>query len=158
MATFTDTTGREWVIVLDVNGLRRVRKRLDLNLLALIVGEAVDRLADDPVLLVDTLYVLCETQAEREGVSDEAFGAAIRGDVLDAAVAAFLEALTDFYPSRKRAILRQLIRKGGEAEERILAATETMLATGEIDQILHDALSPTPSTGSPVSSASIPVP
>jgi len=158
MATFTDTAEREWVIDIDVNALRRVRKRLDLNLMDLIAGETLDRLADDPVLLVDTLYVLCEEQAEREGVSEVEFGKAVRGDVIDAAVTAFLEALTDFYPSRKRTILRQMIAKGGEAEGRILAQAEEMLASGKIDRILADSLSPKPSPDSPASSESTPAP
>jgi len=158
MATFADTAGREWVIDIDVNALRRVRKRLDLKLMDVIGGETLDRLADDPVLLVDMLYVLCQEQAERDGVSDEEFGRALRGDVLDAAVGAFLEALTDFCPSRKRDLLRRLIAKGGEAESRILAKAEAMLASGKIDQLVNESLSPRPSPDSPASSELTPAP
>jgi len=155
MATFADAAGREWVVDIDVAALRRVRKRLDLNLMDAIGGETLGRLADDPVLLVDVLYVLCQEQAERDGISDEAFGRAMRGDALDAAAGAFLEALADFCPSRKAALLRKLVAKGEEAQETILARAETMLASGEIDRMLNSP-SPRPSTGSPDSAASTP--
>jgi len=158
MATFTDADGRQWVIDIDVNALRQVQKRLDLKLMDVLGGETLDRLADDPVLLVDVLYVLCEAQAAREGVTDEAFGRGLRGDALDAAVVAFLEALTDFCPSRKRTLLRRLIAKGREAEDRLLTRAETMLASGKIDRLLDASRSPTPSTASPDSSASTPDP
>lgn len=158
MAKFADAAGREWVVDVDVNALRRVRKRLDVNLMDAIGGETLERLAEDPVLLVDVLYVLCQQQAERDGVSDEAFGAGLRGDALDAAARAFLEALADFCPSRKARLLRRLVTKGGEVEERILARAEEMLASGEIDRVLSDSLSPRPSTASPDSSASTPAP
>jgi len=158
MATFTDADGREWVIDIDVNALRRVKKRLDLKLMDVIGGETLDRLADDPVLLVDMLYVLCEEQAQRDGVSDAEFGRAMRGDALDAAVSAFLEALADFCPSRKGTILRRLIATGKGAEDRILATAEEMLTSGEVDRLLSGSLSPTPSPDSPDSSASTPAP
>ncbi|MFO7971921.1 MAG: hypothetical protein R6U40_09240, partial [Desulfobacterales bacterium] len=118
----------------------------------------LERLADDPVLLVDVLYVLCEEQAQRDGVSDEDFGRGLRGDALDAAARAFLEALADFCPSRKARLIRGLVEKGGKAEEAILARAEKMLASGEIDRILTGSPSPKPSTGSPDSSASTPAP
>lgn len=153
MATFTDTESREWVVDIDVAALRRVRKRLDLNLMDAIGGPTLERLADDPVLLVDVLYCLCEDQAERDGVSDEDFGRGLRGDALDDAARAFLEALADFCPSRKARLIRGLVAKSGKAEEAILARAETMLASGEIDSLLAK-----PSTDSPDSAASTPAP
>jgi len=157
MATFTDAAGREWVVDIDVDALRRVRKRLDLNLMDAIGGPTLERLADDPVLLVDVLYVLCEDQADRDGVSDEEFGRAMRGDALDAAARAFLEALADFCPKRKARLIRGLVERGGKAEEAILSKAEAMLASGEIERILTSP-SPKPSTASPDSAASTPAP
>jgi len=156
MACFTDSEGRQWGLRVDVSALRRVKSRLGINLVDVVGGETLSRLANDPVLLVDVLFVLVEPQAQSRGVDAEAFGAAITGDVLDEATAALLEALADFFPSRKAAVLRRLIAASRRHEETILAEAERMLASGEVDDLIRRAISGKPSTNSPDSSASIP--
>ncbi len=158
MATFTDAENRDWVLSIDVNALRRVRKRCDVKLMDTLGGETLGRLAEDPVLLVDVLYVLVEPEARERDVSPEAFGRALVGDALDAAVEALLEALADFCPSRRGNLLRQCIERGKRQEDRILARAEAMMASGEIDRLMAESLNPSgdSSTNSPDSPASTP--
>jgi len=122
MKTFTDSQGRTWNVVLNVGALRRVRDLLKVDLLDVARGDLLERLADDPVLLVDVLYVLCKTDAEAQGVSDEDFGRAMVGGVLDEAGSALMQELLGFFPSAQRArALGKLMR--------MLDAREAELAT-----------------------------
>lgn len=118
MRTFHDTAGRSWNLALNVYAVKKVRDLLGLDLLDLggsdKPGEGLlYRLIADPVLLVDVLYVVCKGQADQvlgKDVTDEQFGQAMAGDVIDAATKAFLEELADFTPSpRDRARARKVI-------------------------------------------------
>ena len=138
MASFDDNAGRSWTLRIDVSAIRRVREALDVDLLDLAGGPLLERVAGDPVLLVDILYVLCSAQADEQSVDAEAFGAAMAGDAIDRATGALLEALADFFPSRKAALLRQVIDKGQTLAERLLARAEKRLADGDLDAAMEE--------------------
>lgn len=138
MSSFTDSAGRSWTLRIDVSAIRRVRQALDVDLLDLAGGPLLDRVAGDPVLLVDILYVLARGQADEQSVDAEAFGAAMVGDAIDGAVTAILETLADFFPSRKAALLRQVIDKGQTLAERLLARAEKRLADGDLDEAMEE--------------------
>ena len=138
MPSFDDNAGRSWTVRIDVSAIRRVRQALDVDLLDLAGGPLLDRVAGDPVLLVDILYVLARGQADQQNVDAEAFGAAMVGDAIDSGVGALLEALADFFPSRKAALLRQVIDKGQTLAERLLARAEKRLADGDLDAAMEE--------------------
>ncbi len=164
--SFADTQGRTWNITVTVDTVRRVKQSLDLDLLDILGGEALERIVSDPVLLCDLLYVTCRPQAEQAGVSDEDFGRSLAGDSLDEATTAFLEALTDFFPSRKRAALKTLLAKMRAAEERLAQQVTARLESAELDRQIDaelerllsgdQGISGAPSGISPDTSASIP--
>lgn len=130
MARFTDTRKRTWQVDLSIADVRRIRDATDVDLLAVFEdGSILERLATDPITLVDVLFVACSVQAEKEGISDEDFGRGLAGDAIDDATRALLEAIVDFFPNARRAILRQIV-------DRILAADER--ATGKIQQAIED--------------------
>lgn len=127
MHSFIDSAGRNWTVRVDVGAVKRVRTVLGIDLMQ--VGEkrtsdgrkpgVLERLSSDPVLLVDVIYVLCEEQAKRLGVSDEEFGRAMLGDALDGAVKAMLGAVVDFFPNpRERAALKRVLTAAEMAAER----------------------------------------
>ena len=72
MKVFTDTKGRSWEIELNVRQMKRVRDVLGIDLVNVIqtnkdgsvATDTLDRVANDPILLVDILWVLCEVQAK----------------------------------------------------------------------------------------------
>jgi hypothetical protein len=161
MRTFTDTAGRTWSVIINVDAIRRVRARLDVNLLDAIEGRLLEKLVGDPVLLCDVLFVLVEPEAVAKQVSDEEFGRSLGGDVLEAATTALLEELVDFFPSGRRAVFRKALDKLRALEQMALATANERLDSDELERQMAAALASTPgssSGSSPASSASPPAP
>ena len=154
MRTFKDNAGRVWSLQVDVAALKRVRSLLEVNLLDVLEGKLVDRLADDPVFLCDVLYAVVKPEADVQKVSDEDFGRAMGGDALDGATAAFLEELADFFPQGRRRVLRKALEKLGVFRARALEVVERRLASPELDRRFESALAELgiSSGGSPESS------
>ena len=166
MRTFQDNAGRSWTVTLNVYAVKKVRDLLGVDLLELggdiggasTPGEAENsllyRLIADPVLLVDVLYVVCKDQADQAGVTDEQFGQAMAGDVIDAATKALLEELADFTPSpRDRARARKVI----DATWKLIDRAQDLLdakAEKELPAAIEAAMSVlgSSSTNSPASS------
>ena len=162
MQIFKDRDGREWQVVLNVFQMKRVRAALGIDLVNVIELEKdgqvkvdmIDRIANDPCLLVDILWVLVQEQAKPLNVTDEQFGTALAGDAIEAATKAFLDELVDFFPGARRLFLKkavELARKfGGEANE----VLEKALEDPELESRVRESMNS--STSSPESSASIP--
>ncbi|HUU30835.1 MAG TPA: hypothetical protein VMY69_01890 [Phycisphaerae bacterium] len=127
MKTFTDSQGRTWTVVVNVSAIKRVRDLLQVDLLDVANGELLSRLADDPVLLVDVLYALVKPEADAQNVTDEDFGRALVGGVLDEAASALMKDLLDFFPSAQRArALGKMVRKIKEQEAALAEALEAV--------------------------------
>jgi hypothetical protein len=169
--TFTDNQNRPWTLRIDVGAIKAVRSRLGIDL-ADLSGKVEEQLDADPALLVDVLWVLIEQDAKGRNVSDVDFGQSMVGDPIDAATAALLEAKVDFFPSRRREILKRIaektahVRKKADAlamaqledqglEDQIVDAMKTRL-TAELEDALNRLRSATSSPGGPESS--IPTP
>ena len=110
MAKFSDAKDREWIVDVTVGTIKKVRKALDIDL-ADPSGADVNRMVDDPVLLVDTLWLLCEDQAKEKKITDEDFGRGLVGDPIELATTALLDAVADFFPGPKRSLLRKATEK-----------------------------------------------
>ncbi len=133
MKTFKDTQDRSWEICINVASLKRVRTMLGIDLpslwedgmkpLAKLLGNACD--------LVDVLYVLVKPEADRRGVTDEQFGSAFKGDVLDAAEDAFMQEFIDFFPKAKATNLRKITTEARKLMEMI--QDRTVQALEKID-------------------------
>lgn len=137
MPKFTDSTGREWVVEVNVASLKRARTLAGVDLLKLLdgKGEAANSLASDPVALVDALYAIVKTEADARKVTDEEFGRSLAGDALEGATKALVESLVDFFPSARREMLRRAMGKMEEVQRRAEAKAseklDEMLATME---------------------------
>lgn len=105
---FKDANSREWQVKLDAPKISEVRKECGIDLAALD-GNTFDRLNNDPVVLVNVLWVL--VRGQNSGTTDVQFGESLVGDPIDSATEALLSAITDFFPSRKRSLLRSLTDK-----------------------------------------------
>jgi hypothetical protein len=117
---FTDNAGRQWQISVNVDSIRRVRNTLNVDLMELGTGQLAQRLANDPVLLADILWVLCQPQAEKAGVGSEQFGTALAGDALDQATTQLFEGIADFFPQqRRRQVVRAALNKAKELDAAI---------------------------------------
>ncbi len=141
MHTFKDNAGQEWNVEITVNTIRRVKSALQIDLMGLIGDRAfVDKLVGDPETLVNVVYVVCKPQADALGVSDEQFGERMGGDSLDDATSALLESFIDFFPSRKRPILRAAMGKLKEIEAGMLDVAEKALNSPEVNNQISTAL------------------
>lgn len=146
-ASFTDTAGRSWNLTLDVATVKAVKKRAGVDLLDLEKGLPV-QLRENPVLLVDALWVIVEPQAG--DCTDEGFGRALGGDTLDAAAAALVQGLIDFFPSSRRPLLLKALGKTQEAETGLVRRHEMMLQDLDVETLLDRAgIRGEPSTSSP---------
>jgi hypothetical protein len=136
---FIDSSGRVWVVDVSVATIKRVRTLTGVNLLEVIQGELIEQLSSDPILLADCLYAVCQPQAVREGVSDETFGQALAGDVIDRATTALLEGLIEFFPEPKRRLLEKATAKYRQVQTQALALVEAKLDSPELEaKILKD--------------------
>lgn len=127
MKTFTDNRGNTWCIMITVDSIRRVRSALDIDLLEAVEGKLIERLANDPILLCDVIYVLCHSEAQQRGVSDEEFGRAMAGDAIDQATTSLLEELVDFFPKARRGLLTKALAKYRTLETKAIALVDKQL-------------------------------
>jgi hypothetical protein len=158
MHRFTDNDGRTWVVRVTVDAIKRVRALCEVDLLQAIDGKLLETLISDPITLCDCLYALFKPQADEAGVSDEAFGRAMAGDCLEQATQALLEDLVDFFPQRRRDLLRGALEKLKAVESRALELAEARLQSPELDDQVERMLSELGdwSGTAPASSASTP--
>lgn len=153
MRTFKDNAGRTWSVSLNVLQMKRIRARLGIDLVNVIALEPdgkvkvdlVDRIATDPCLLVDILWVCVEDEAKVAGVSDEDFGRSLAGDSIECATAAFLDELVDFFPGAKRLFLKkavELSRKfAGDATEALGKALEDPELERRVEESMRSSAS-----------------
>jgi len=118
MRTFKDNTGRTWTVSISTETIKDVRSMLNVDLVeAAFPPEGLPeserrlpllaRLIQDPILLVDVLYVVCKEEADARQVSDRDFGKAMGGAVIVQGRAALMGELADFFPERGPTIARQ---------------------------------------------------
>ena len=131
MRSFRDSKNRTWTVEITVGAVKSVKALVGVNLL-----DTQKVLVLDVIEIIDTLYVLCKSQADQLGITDEDFGAGFGGDTLKEAVEVFQEAYIDFFPeARTRALLKRTLDRVKTAETDHLDKIETKL-DAKIDQAL----------------------
>lgn len=166
MKTFNDNTGRSWTLSVTVGTIKRVRALCGVDLANIITLEAgkqpkvdlLERLASDPVLLVDVLYAVCKPEADTRNISDEEFGRAMAGDAIEFATAALLDEVIDFFPEAKRRVFRKILDATRRFEIKSKQALTELLTDPELDGKIDAALEQlmNSSSASPESPESIP--
>lgn len=155
MAKFTDNKQREWSLEIDIPLAREIRQRLSVDILNFETG--LPAISQDPILLCDVLYLLCRKQAEQRKIGDEDFGRGLVGDAIGDACDAFVEALINFSPSRRRKILTTMQQTAVSLETMLAGLAETKIPTAiqELQQLIgpSGADCGKSSPGSPGSSA-----
>ena len=164
MKTFTDNTGRTWTLSVTVGTIKRVRALCGVDL-ANIIGKTpnvglLERLASDPVLLVDVLFAVCKPEADAKGITDEEFGRAMAGDAIELAATALLDEIIDFFPEAKRKVFRKILDASRRFEARSKQALTELLEDPAFDEKIDQALDrlTISSSVSPESPESIPTP
>lgn len=160
MRSFVDNSGRSWSLVININAVKRIRAFCNLDILELMTvnektgemnADVLERLSNDPVLLVDVLYVVCKEEVEQRGVSEENFGAALTGDVIEYATKQLLEEIIDFFPEAKRKMYRKALTAAYRFAENQKQHLQEFLNDPELEnkilselQILNSASSTSP--------------
>lgn len=152
MKTFRDTAGREWTITIDVNAIKRVMKSsfdylgepLKVNLLGLVEPDSdlLKKVVEYPPLVCDIAYALCKPQCDEKNVSDEDFGRAMGGDVLEKVLDCILEETVDFFPQGRRTVLRKVLSKSQTFAEKAKMLTAARVESGELDAAIDAILEP----------------
>ena len=148
MKCFKDNRGRSWTIALNVYEMKRIRATLGIDLVNVVTldrdgdvkVDLVDRIANDPCLLVDILWVLVEPQAREDGVSDVDFGSSLAGDAITEATGAFLDELVDFFPGAKRLFLKKAVEVSRKYTGEMTAALEKALESPELDARIAESI------------------
>jgi len=117
MRSFTDNAGRTWAVRVTVDTIRRVRALTDTDLMCVVGGDLLERLAADPVLLVDVIYSIIKPDADKLGVTGEMFGESLAGDVIESAADAMMGAIVDFFPKRRGRVLAAILEKSKKIED-----------------------------------------
>ena len=147
MKSFTDNTGRTWTLAVNVGTIKRVRALCDVNLANIITisgttpkVDLLERLGNDPVLLVDVLYAAVKPEADTKGISDQEFGQAMSGDAIEMATTALLDEVIDFFPETKRKVFRKILDATRRFEAKSKAALQTLLDDPALDGKIDAAL------------------
>ena len=141
MKTFTDNCGPG----VDRHDQRRVHqtraRRCSRSICSdAVEGQLIERLVTDPVLLCDCVYAVCKPEADARGITDEDFGRAMAGDVIEHACTALLEELVDFFPQPKRQVLAKALLRLRQLEAKAIALASTRLDDPRWDETLEAAL------------------
>lgn len=143
---FIDSKGRKWDATVDVPTVKEIRNHLQIDLLDLLNGrpDALQKLIEDPITLVDALYLVCREQCREKNIDDVEFGRGLVGEGIDNAVDAFLVGLAYFFPKGRRVVVLGVIQKMNESLDRItakaLAALQDPRLTAAIDREADQAI------------------
>ena len=110
---FKDTAGREYKIKVTIPKLRWIRDEIDVDLGQ---RQAFIELSNNPIDLVNVLYMLVKEQCDEYKISDVEFGESLDGDTLEKAWEAFGESYLSFCPSHRAEALRAMMAASKKAE------------------------------------------
>lgn len=162
MRSFVDRNGRSWSVVINIGAVKRVRALCELNLLELISvdengktdSKTLDRLSGDIVLLVDVLYAVCKPEADKLGITDEQFGEAMSGDVIESASRVLLDEVVDFFPEAKRRVFRKVLDATRRFEEAGQAKLREFVESKAFDKLIESRMQTLNAIGSNVPESS----
>ena len=149
MKSFKDKDGKSWIIEVNVRQVRKIRALLNIDLANMIQFDAangkpntelLDRLSNDPCLLVDVIYVLCKDQADALNITDEKFAESMNGDTVESATVALLEEMVDFFPEAKRRVLRVILNQAEALTRQMQETAAAVLENPEFQETLKNQL------------------
>lgn len=103
-------------------------------------GRAFDRMAGDPVLFFQVLWILCREQAEQRNISMTHFAQAVAGDAGEEAATTLHKARLDFFPSRKRKLIQAVADKNAKVRELGTAKALQRIESPELEAKLVAAM------------------
>jgi hypothetical protein len=137
MRSFKDSEGLDWKIALNGWQLKKLKEQLDFDARD---PESILKASADPCLLVNVLYVLCESQATERGISDQQFGESMDADAIENATEAYLQETTDFFPLRQRQAMKTMLAKMSDYQEKAARMAQEKLRSQQLDNLMESAI------------------
>jgi hypothetical protein len=134
MQKFKDLLGREWELSITIGSVRQVKEHTGIDLLDF--PDVLQQLAADIIGLCNVLFILVKPQADKAGVSDEDFGYALGGQVIEDASEALVDELIAFFPQRRRELLMQIKTKTAEYQEAQLQKAKKQIESLDLEKII----------------------
>ena len=164
MTVFEDANKNKWTLNLNVGTAQRCKAETGVDLMNVIVvtsegiqASAIDKIAEDPSILVSVIYSLCQEQIKEKGLTEFQFAEIFTSDVIDSASDALIKEIINFSQPVKRKMLTLLYNKTREFKAKAESQLDEILTSEEtskdIDEQLNKLL-----TNSPELSESIQAP
>lgn len=139
MRKFQDSKDRFWEVEIHVGTLRLLKKLLGVDLALITSLAGLAKIVEDPIALVDVLYVVCKSQADAAGVTDEQFGQGFSGDSLLEGADAFIQSWIDFQADPGgREVLRETVKQARLAQAACFDRAHVSLKKLDIPQIANE--------------------
>lgn len=113
-AAFTTEHGT-WLLRIDIDTVRLIRRNMAVDLFDLIRSDRLADLVIDLPALADVVWELIEPTAQRRCIDREAFEASLTGDTLTAMADALVAAIEAFLPEPDPAAVRKAEPKSSES-------------------------------------------
>lgn len=137
MAKFSDNADREWSVVVTTQTVLDLKREADFNIRKLLnSSDELQKIYDDPFLIIDVIDVCCKKQRVERGVDINDFFGSLGGPELDAATKAFIEALVDFFQPRQRVLLAAMLAKIDETYQGMTDKMQTSIATLDVSTMV----------------------
>ena len=137
---FKDKTGREWIVDLDVDTCRRVRKECGVDLANFHDGNSHRQLWESDEKLVDVLWELVSEQAAKASVDASQFAKSLNGDALAAGLEAIQAAVVGFTRPDRRELARQIQDKAKTLTAKLVEQSAAQLASEKLAQQMDAAV------------------
>ena len=135
MQTFTDINGRKWTVSITVGTAKRVKAMLGIDMINDM--ESFLKQIQDIMTRFDVLYVVCQEQADKYGITDEQFACGFAGPVIGEAYHALINAYIAFIPDPEAAArLRVLANKVKVVAEKQIAMIDKKMP--QIERIIDE--------------------
>lgn len=148
MNSFKDKNGKLWTIEVNLGTARKVMSGCGVDLLHLIDIDAektdltgLDKIASDPFLLFQVIFILCEQQVRDAGIGEEEFAELFDSDSIQAATDSLVQEVINFSQPAKRKMLTVIYKRMVAFREEQSRHLEEILESEEFEREVSERLS-----------------
>lgn len=148
MPAFSDSQGDQWQVRVTLGAVQRCRDIASTDLLTVVGGEGFAEFIADPVKAATALYAVVKPEADKRGVSLDAFLDRLEGDAIQAARDSLMDAIVDFFPSpAERRARRNLLNEVRRVMNAEMQRMEEEMTPDKIRSLIESGEEPTSSQG-----------